>query len=125
MEYELVVKSQFSAAHRLRSYKGEEEGLHGHNWAVEARITAEGLDGEGLLLDFADAQKCLSMVLDEFDHKNINELPQFAEQNPTTELMVKCIHDKLRGLLGRHGAELVSVTLWETPVCGVTYRSRR
>jgi 6-pyruvoyltetrahydropterin/6-carboxytetrahydropterin synthase len=125
MDYELVVKSEFSAAHRLRSYKGEAEGLHGHNWGVEARITAEGLDGEGLLLDFADAQKCLSTVLGEFDHRNINDLSQFAEQNPTTELRVKYIYDRLRELLGRYSAELVSVTLWETPECGVTYRSRR
>ena len=121
MGYELVIRSGFSAAHYLRSYKGRRESVHGHNWLVEARITADELDGESMLVDFADAKGVLDGILDEFDHANINDLPQFSEANPTAELIARYIYEELERRLGHLGARPVSVGVFETADCGIVY----
>ncbi len=122
MMYEICMRSGFSAAHRLWSYKGKTESLHGHNWAVEARITAEKLDGEGMVMDFVQAKECLDEVLDELDHRNLNDLPLFAEMNPTAEAIAKFIFEALEKRVSAHGAIVTSITLWETPECAAIYR---
>ena len=74
-----------------------------------------------MLMDFVLARECLNEVLDELDHKNINEISYFADRNPTTELIARFIYDKLERLVALHGAEVRRITLWETPQCAVIY----
>ncbi|WP_261341682.1 6-pyruvoyl trahydropterin synthase family protein [Candidatus Kuenenia stuttgartensis] len=33
--FELIIDTDFAAAHNLRGYKGQCENLHGHNWKVQ------------------------------------------------------------------------------------------
>ena len=64
MAYELTVKTEFSAAHNLRAYRGKCEHLHGHNWTVELRVQGERLNDEGMLMDFVEIKRLLALVLD-------------------------------------------------------------
>ena len=121
MIYELSIRSEFSAVHWLRLYKGKRENVHGHNWTIEARIRAGEPDDYGMLMDFVLARECLDKVLDELDHKNINDIPYFSDRNPTTELIARYIYDELERLVAPHGAEVYRITLWETPQCAVIY----
>ena len=121
MTYELSIRSEFSAAHRLRSCKGKRENVHGHNWAVEARIWAGEPDDYGMVMDFVLARECLDKVLDELDHKNINDVLYFTEKNPTAEYIARFIYEKLERLVAPHGAEVHRITLWETPQCAIIY----
>ena len=122
MIYELSITSGFNAAHKLRSYKGKKEDLHGHNWSVEARISAGEPDDEGMVMDFALARECVDRVLDELDHKNLNDIPYFAAKNPTAERIARMIYENLEKVLAPHGAEVCRITLWETPESAVIYR---
>jgi len=122
MIYELAIRSEFSAAHWLRSYKGIDENIHGHNWAVEALIGADEPDEEGMVMDFVLARECLDEVLNELDHRNLNDLPYFIKINPTAEHVARFIYDSLEKLFSLHGAEVKKITLWETPQCAVVYR---
>ena len=118
--YELLVESEFAAAHRLREYQGQCENLHGHNWRVEVVVGGETLDHLGLVMDFRDLKLALNETLDLFDHKYLNDLPWFEAQNPTTENLARIIHGQLAGKMPE-GVRVRSVTVWESPRCGARY----
>ncbi len=115
--YEVTIRSNFSSAHRLREYKGKCENLHGHNWAVEAAVSSKTLDEHGLLIDFGRLKEKLRGILDGLDHTNLNELPPFDKENPTSENIAKFIFDKLKG----SGIRAQRVSVWESDTSCATY----
>jgi 6-pyruvoyltetrahydropterin/6-carboxytetrahydropterin synthase len=118
--YELVIESEFSAAHRLREYDGACENLHGHNWRVELVVGGEKLGPLGMLMDFRDLKKLLNDVLDRYDHTYINETAEFAEQNPTTENLAREVFRQCSARLPE-GVAVRSVTVWESERAGARY----
>jgi len=121
MSYEIIIKSEFSAAHKVRFHKGEEESLHGHNWMVEARISGKKLNVNGMVLDFMPTRELLKNTLAELDHRNLNELPVLGSENPTTERIARFIFEKIEKVIASKTTKLVSITLWETHSCAVIY----
>lgn len=117
--YTVRVRSDFSSAHFLRGYKGKCEELHGHNWQVELAVKSGRLDEIGMMIDFKELKNILKEVLSEFDHKNLNELEDFLEVNPTSENIAKSIFEKIKGK--RAGLDILEVTVWETPSSAATY----
>lgn len=118
--FELTVKDEFAAAHRIGEYGGSCERLHGHNWTVEVRLAAPDLDDLGMVIDFRDLKRRVAAVLETLDHQYLNEQPAFEHRNPTTEHIAQTIYEGLAGDLPE-GVVLRSVTAWESPRCGVTY----
>jgi len=49
--YTIEVFLNFSAAHRLRKYKGKCENIHGHNWKWRICLF-KGLNDIGIVADF-------------------------------------------------------------------------
>ena len=123
--YRLRVEDYFDAAHFLRGYKGKCSNLHGHTWKVEVFIIGRELDKTGMVIDFGILKKALKKVLDEFDHKCINEHSNFDgkvhDVNPTAEnlsvYIKNCLFNKLCNIstykTGRACVEKVRV--WESP----------
>ncbi len=127
--FEVKVKTQFCAAHYLKNYKGKCEELHGHNWMVEAIVTAKKLDNKGMVIDFKELKKLLSDVVTSLDHKFLNELPQFSKSNTTSEIIAKYIFvelkKKLVRFLGVKKAKIVklsSISVWEQDNSCATYQ---
>lgn len=118
--YELVIQSDFSAAHRLRSYDGDCERLHGHNWRVDALFEAEELNSLGMVADFRVVKRLLEELLREFDHQDLNELERFSEQNPSTENIARAIYQEFSYKLP-HGMRVKKITVWESDHCGASY----
>jgi len=121
MPYELLIGSQFSAAHNLRHYKGKCERLHGHNWRVDLRLAGEEVGEAGMLLDFIEAKRLLGEVLADFDHAYLNEIPPFDTVNPSSENLARVIAERAAGRLPA-GVRVASVTTWESDRCAATYR---
>lgn len=120
--YELTVKSEFEAAHRIENYPGKCVRLHGHNWIVEAIVQGDTLNELGILIDFKILKDELNKVLDEFDHQYLNELEIFADKNPTAEIIAKEIFDKLAPSEIFSGTtKLKGIRVYETPKSSVTY----
>jgi len=115
--YEVVVKSDFSAAHRLRDYHGKCEKLHGHNWIVEAAVSSKRLSKNGLLVDFKILKNRLNNILEALDHTNLNDEAPFRSKNPTSENIAKFIFDKLR----KDGVMPRRVSVWESDSSCATY----
>ena len=112
--YELKVISHFSAAHRLRDFKGNCERLHGHNWKVEVYVTSSSLNKVGLVLDFGIIKQKTQEVLKGLDHQYLNELPAFAHRNPSSENIAQFIFDELNKSVDTVNVQVSKVAVWET-----------
>ena len=119
--YELIVESEFAAAHSLRGYDGKCEHLHGHNWTVEVVLAGEKLDNLGMVMDFRDVKGVIEEVLDGYDHQHLNELADFRELNPTTENIARILHARFTKRMPQ-GIAVEKVTVWESERCGASYR---
>jgi len=119
----LSVKDTFAAAHRLESYHGKCENLHGHNFSVEALFEGEQVNEEGMLVDFAILKGYLKEVLEELDHTFINEIPFFRERASSSEYIAVYIHDRLKGLMQEKGVNVREVRVWESEKVYAAYRS--
>lgn len=119
--YELTVKSHFDAAHALVGYQGQCSNLHGHTWDVEVSVEGTRLDEIGILYDFKALKKDLENILEQFDHKYLNEIDIFAKENSTAENMARIIFDQLEETLPSI-VSLSEVCVWESPVARLRYR---
>jgi 6-pyruvoyltetrahydropterin/6-carboxytetrahydropterin synthase len=119
--YELKIITEFSAAHKLRNFRGKCESLHGHNWKIEVVLSGTDLDERGLVLDFADVKAATSDIMSEIDHRYLNELPFFTEHNPSSENIARYIFQQLREKLANDRVRIKSVTAWESQDACATY----
>ena len=120
--YEIEVRSAFEAAHFICGYEGKCARLHGHNWEVIAVVHGTELDKLGMLIDFKVLKAELKKVLDEFDHRFLNELETFAAENPTAENLARQIFKRLSSSEIFNGlTKLYAVRVHETPGSCVTY----
>ena len=117
--YEVSVRRHFDAAHALRGYKGKCENMHGHRYEVVASFSRRELDQIGLAMDFGVIKAALDAILDELDHHCLNDLPMFAEMNPSSENLARFIYERLDGRLPGQG--LNEVTVFESPDAWVRY----
>ena len=121
--FEVKVEKSFSAAHHLLNYQGACENQHGHNWKVEVYVRGEKLDKSNILVDFKVLKKELDEILNYLDHKDINTLPEFENESPSSEYMAKFIYEKIKEKLAENydSAKVFKVAVWETPTSRATY----
>lgn len=120
MGYSITVESYFSAAHRLKGYKGKCENVHGHNWRVQVAISCKKLDKIGMAFDFKEAKSLLAKILVLVDHKQLDRLSFFRKKNPTSERIAEFIFNRYQKGL-RSPLEVESVSVWETPTSKATF----
>jgi 6-pyruvoyltetrahydropterin/6-carboxytetrahydropterin synthase len=110
VKVELGRRYRFSASHRLHTvHLSEEENSrvfgkcsnphgHGHNYVVEVSISGDVDPATGMIANLADLDAFVQhQVLDEFDHKSLNEdVPAFRDQVPTTENVCIEIFQRLK-----------------------------
>ena len=127
-------KAHFNAAHRLYrpdwdNKKNEEifgkcnnPLYHGHNYELIVHITGEIDSSTGYVMDMKVLKDLIKAeVEDVFDHKNLNEqVPEFANLNPTAENIAVVIWNKLRPHISSD--KQLEVTLYETPRNYVHYK---
>jgi 6-pyruvoyltetrahydropterin/6-carboxytetrahydropterin synthase len=116
-----MVEEKFSAAHQLRGYKGKCEKLHGHNWKVQAFVSAGKLNEIDIAIDFHDLKAMLKETISTLDHAFLNYLFPFTEKNPSSENIAKWIYDVLKKRLNSEHVYLSAVTVWESDTASATY----
>jgi 6-pyruvoyltetrahydropterin/6-carboxytetrahydropterin synthase len=121
--YEVTIIKSFSAAHLLAEIGGKCEELHGHNFKVEATVSASDLSLTGFLIDFRVFKKWLDEILEDIDHKHLNIIPSFAGINPSAENIAKYICGKmeLKVKTAKARVNVVRVKIWESENAAVTY----
>ncbi|MBN2231209.1 MAG: 6-carboxytetrahydropterin synthase QueD [Deltaproteobacteria bacterium] len=121
MPYELKIETSFAAAHNLLHYSGQCERLHGHNWKVEVIVRGDDLDRSGMLLDFKALKEYTDEVIDTLDHTYLNELPAFAGQSPSSEVIARHIFTELEVKLAPHNVRVTKVVAWESDRAAAAY----
>ncbi|OGP67291.1 MAG: 6-carboxytetrahydropterin synthase QueD [Deltaproteobacteria bacterium RBG_16_44_11] len=121
--YEVTIIKSFSAAHILSQVGGKCEELHGHNFKVELTLGAPVLNQSGLLIDFRLVKKWLGEIMDELDHKHLNEISYFAGINPSAENVAKYIAEKIAPAAKAARVKVTRVKVWESENAAVTYVS--
>ena len=120
-DFEVCVKTHFSAAHFLRGYPGDCARLHGHNWIIEVSIRCETLNEIGVGIDFRDIKQAAGEALKDLDHSNLNDLPVFKDMNPTSENIAGFLYKELSEKLNSGHAKVSRVTVCETPTSQASY----
>src|SRR4051812_26632560 len=119
--YRLTIRTSFAAAHNLINYQGDCENLHGHNWKVDVAVTARELDKAGLGIDFKVLKKEAGAIINELDHKYINENPAFRDISPSSEHISHYLHVRLSERLNNANITVESVTVWESDNASACY----
>jgi 6-pyruvoyltetrahydropterin/6-carboxytetrahydropterin synthase len=119
--YEVTIIKSFSAAHLLSQIGGKCEELHGHNFKVEVTVSASELNSSGLLIDFRDVKKWLGQILDDIDHKHLNEHSAFDGINPSAENIARFIYLQMETKVRQALVTVTRVKVWESENAVVAY----
>ncbi len=119
--FEIEISRTFSAAHQLRGYDGDCCNLHGHNYKITVTVRSSELDRIGIALDFKKLKKCVDELLENYDHKNLSDLPEFREVNPTSEVLARTIYRKLGEAMNAGPVRVHRVRVGESDHSAVTY----
>ncbi len=123
--YKLKVISFFSAGHSLRGYRGKCEALHGHNWKVEITVNSTKLDPLGMVKDFKDLKGIVHKVLEDLDHRYLNDLDYFKRHNPSSEEIARYIFLRLKEEIRPWRLRIREVCVWETETSCACYLEER
>ncbi|MDL4816146.1 6-pyruvoyl trahydropterin synthase family protein [Actinomadura opuntiae] len=125
----ITVRDHFMVAH---SFRGEVFGparrLHGATFVVDATFRRAELDADNIVVDIGLATRELGEVLRELNYRNLDDEPEFAGVNTTTEYLAKVVADRLAariraGTMGEsaRGLSEIAVTLRESHVAWASY----
>lgn len=125
MKAHLTRRYMFSASHRLHSdeMSAEENQAtygkcnnpygHGHNYMVEITVAGPVDEQTGMVCNLADLDGFARQeILERYDHQNLNLLPEFATNVPTTENLCIAIYEIVNR--GFHRGHLEKVRIEET-----------
>jgi len=119
--YKLVVKKEFSSAHVLHGHPGDCKRMHGHNWIVEAKVEGNNINKIGMVIDFKDIKNILSDIVSKLDHRYLNDIEPFIDNNPTAENISKYIYKELSKNINTDNIKVSEIKLWETNNSAVIY----
>ncbi len=125
----VTVRDHMMVAHSLRGdVFGPAQRLHGATFVVDVTFRREELDGDGLVVDIGRAAEELRAVLAGLSYRNLDEVPELAGANTTTEVLARFVADRMverlhAGAFGARADELaaVAVTLHESHVAWASY----
>ncbi|GGT66255.1 MULTISPECIES: 6-pyruvoyl trahydropterin synthase family protein [Actinomadura] len=127
--FAITVRDHVMIAHSFRGEVfGPAQHLHGATFVVDATFRRADLDPDGIVVDIGLATRELGEVLGALNYRNLDEEPDFAGVNTSTEFLAKVIADRLAdrvraGALGANAAGLagITVTLHESHVAWASY----
>jgi 6-pyruvoyltetrahydropterin/6-carboxytetrahydropterin synthase len=121
--FELNIELEFCAAHILKGHTGKCSNLHGHNYKVEVCILGNKLNEIGILIDFADIKKSVNKIIEELDHKYLNEVnyEPFLEGKTSAECIAKYIYDNVSKDINNPNYKVSFVKIYETSKYSVKY----
>ena len=114
---EIYKEFSFDSAHYLPHVPDGHKckNMHGHTYRLRVFIKGELDPRLGWIMDFKELKDALAPVMEQLDHKLINEIKGL--ENPTAEKITVWIWNTIKPLLPL----LSKIELYETPTTGVIY----
>jgi 6-pyruvoyl-tetrahydropterin synthase len=123
--FSVTVRDHMMIAHSFRGEVfGPAQRLHGATYVVDATFRRATLDADGIVVDIGRAAEALRAVVGELSYHNLDDEPDFAGMNTTTEALAKVVADRLADRVQAGGlGELdgLAVTLHESHVAWASY----
>ncbi len=128
--FTLTVRDHIMVAHSFRgAVFGPAQRLHGATFIVDLELRRPELDADGIVADIGLVGRLLREVLEPLNYRNLDEVPEFAGQNTTTEFLAREILRRVRariegGALGGDAAQslrAIRVTLHESHLASAGY----
>ncbi|MGB7979593.1 MAG: 6-carboxytetrahydropterin synthase [Candidatus Nanopelagicales bacterium] len=127
--YSVTVRDHVMIAHTLRGEVfGPAQQLHGATYIVDATFSRSELDSDGVVVDMGRATEELHDVLADLRYRNLDEVPELAGRNTTTEVLARLIADRLAGRVeagglgeSARGMARITVTLRESHIAWASY----
>jgi len=127
--FSVTVRDHMMIAHSLRGEVfGPAQRLHGATYVVDATFRRETLDADDIVVDIGRATEELHAVVGQLTYRNLDEEPEFAGRNTSTEVLARVVADRLAervhsGALGDGaiGLSEIVVTLRESHVASASY----
>jgi 6-pyruvoyl-tetrahydropterin synthase len=127
--FSVTVRDSMMVAHSLRGEVfGPAQRLHGATFVVDATFRSAELDESGLVVDIGAAAELLHAVLGELGYRNLDDEPELAGTNTTTEALARVVADRLVQRIAGGGLgpaartpEGLTVTLHESHVAWASY----
>lgn len=124
--YTLAVERDFVAQHFLIGGDwGAENQWHSHHYRMEIQLEGPELDQHGYLVDIVDVEHNLGAIVSHYRDKTLNELPEFADLNPSIEHFCRIVATQLVENLDAatlHGLTALTVKIWENQIAWAAYR---
>jgi 6-pyruvoyl-tetrahydropterin synthase len=127
--YSVTVRDHMMIAHSLRGEVfGPAQRLHGATYVIDATFRRAELDADGIVVDIGRAAAELHAVVEGLTYRNLDEDPELAGRNTSTEMLARVIADRLAGRVrdgglgdGAQGLDGLVVTLHESHVAWASY----
>ena len=127
--FSVTVRDHMMIAHSFRGEVfGPAQALHGATYIVDATFRRATLDADNVVVDIGRAADELHAVVSGLSYRNLDDHPDLAGVNTTTEFLAKLIADRLAdrihaGALGEgaRGIDGIEVTLHESHVASAGY----
>jgi 6-pyruvoyl-tetrahydropterin synthase len=127
--FRVTVRDHVMVAHSFRGEVfGPAQQLHGATFVVDATFLRPELDEDNIVVDIGAATERLHAALADLNYRNLDDLPEFAGTNTSTEFLAKVVADRLAddvaaGRLGAGAAGLsgIEVILHESHVASAGY----
>ena len=120
--FSVTVRDHMMIAHSLRGEVfGPAQRLHGATYVVDVTFRRAALDADGIVVDIGRAAEALRAVLAELGYRNLDDEPELAGLNTTTEVLAQVVADRLAERMGGTGLDGISVTLRESHVAWASY----
>jgi 6-pyruvoyltetrahydropterin/6-carboxytetrahydropterin synthase len=114
MRWQISKQFAFSASHQLSGLHPDHPcgRLHGHNYVVEVRLSADTLDTTGFVLDYGALAPFSEWIDRTLDHRHLNDV--FNVQ-PSAENLAWLLAGQVEALIPARPGVQVAVGVSETP----------
>jgi len=126
--FSVTVRDHMMIAHSLRGEVfGPAQALHGATYVVDATFRSPTLDPNGIVVDIGRASELLHEVVGGLSYRNLDDEPELAGLNTTTEVLSRLVADRLAeritdGAFGDGGRpSTLMVTLHESHLASAGY----
>lgn len=130
--FSVSIRDHIMIAHSLRGeIFGPAQRVHGATYVVEVEFRRPELDRHGIVVDIGAAASVLRDILQPLNYRNLDDEPDFASVNTTTEVLAQVILDRVRGAIrtgalgdDAHAIHSLKVTLHESPTAAASYEEQ-
>ena len=94
--FSVTIRDHMMIAHSLHGEVfGPAQRLHGATYVVDATFRRATLDADGIVVDIGRATDELHAVLAALNYRNLDDEPDFAGTNTSTEFLAKVIRTQM------------------------------